>query len=287
MYAVWMIRSRQLSTRMRFWTSIVGYDPLDRSLSHRIYLIYVIIFFSLWWFAMLALIADWVVRLFSLFKGLSPVQVAIILIVFILLADVFLRSYRYARQSPFLFSGEDAVLICQTPVDRRLVALAWLYGDWLPAGLPYWAGAVTLSFACQQMATPTGMNWSDLPIYILAGLRTASIVLPLHLAFMTFTYIFGALRLRRDKDLIHLRQIPIVLGAGIILLAKFFPTTLLILLKPIFYFLEAGFGEASWVLSFVLVVILVVLNILILYLVSTRLNLSRASQESYLSWDLR
>lgn len=285
MNAVWLVRLRQLSSKMRFWTAIVGYDPQVRSISQRIYLIYVIIFFSLWWFAMLALIADWVARLFSLIKGSSPVQDAILLTVFILLVDVFLRSFRYAKRSPFVFSDEDAVLICQTPVDRSQVALAWLYGDWILAGLPYWAGLVTLSFACQQMAEPTGMKWSDLPIYIVAGLRAVSIILPLQLAFMTFTYMFGALRLQRDKDLIHLRLVPIVVGAGILLLAIFYPKSLQFLLRPIFFFLEAGFGEAYWVISFILVVILAALNILVLYLVSTKLNLSRASQESSLNWD--
>ena len=54
MNAVWLVRWRQLASRMRFWTAIVGYDPRDHSLSHSIYLIYVIIFFSLWGFAMLA-----------------------------------------------------------------------------------------------------------------------------------------------------------------------------------------------------------------------------------------
>jgi hypothetical protein len=287
MKAVWLVRSRQISSRMRFWTTFVGYDHQDQGLSQRIYLIYVIIFFSLWWFAMLALIADWVAGLFLLFNAGSPVQIAISLTVFFLLTDVFLRSFRYARKSPFIFSGEDASLTCLTPIDRSQVALVWLYGDWIPAGLAYWAGVLTLSFACQQMAAPSGMKLSELPIYILAGLRAVSIVLPIQLAFMTFTYMFGALRLRRDKDLAHLRLIPIIVGAGILLLAIFYPTTLFLVLRPIFYFLGAGFGEAHWVISFILVLILAGLNILALYLVSTKLNLSRASQESSKPWDLQ
>jgi hypothetical protein len=285
MNAVWLVRSRQLSSRMRFWTTIVGYDPRDHSLSHRIYLIYVVIFFSLWWFAVLALIADWVARIFLQFNGLSPVQIAISLIVYTLLIDAFLRCFRYARRSPFVFSGEDAVLICQTPVNRSQVALAWLIGDWLPSGLPYWAGVVTLSFACQQLAAPTGMSWSDLPIYILEGLRLVSIILPLHLALMTFTYMFGALRLRRDKDLLHLRLIPMAVGLGILMLFIFSPISIQLILKPIYYFLQTGFGEDYWVVGLFLVVLLALLNILLLYLASTKLNLSRAAQESTLSWD--
>jgi hypothetical protein len=265
---------------MRFWTAIVGYDPRDRSLSHRIYLIYVIIFFSLWGFVMLALLADQVAWILSLIKAYSPIQAVIIFTAIILLAEVLLRCYRYARRSPFIFSEEDATLICQTPVDRRQVALAWLFGDWIPAGLFYSAGAVTLSFTCQQMAAPAGIIWADLPLYLLTGLRAASIMLPLHLAFMTSTYVFGALRLQRDKELAYLRLIPTGIGACLLLLVKFFPASLNILLWPLLYPLEAGFGETMWMAGFVLAVFLAILSLLALYLVSFGLNLSRASQES-------
>ncbi|OGO60293.1 MAG: hypothetical protein A2032_02595 [Chloroflexi bacterium RBG_19FT_COMBO_49_13] len=287
MSAVWLVRLRQLANRMRFWTAIVGYDPRDSSLSHRIYLIYVIIFFSAWGFAMLALIADLGAVVLSLFRGFPPVQAAILLTTVLLLADGFLRGFRYARRSPFIFSDEDAALICQTPVDRRQVALAWLLGDWIPAGLPYWAGAVTLSFACQQLAATEGMIWAHLPIYLLTGIRAASIILPLHLAFMTATYVFGALRLRGDKELIYLRLIPAGIGACLLLLAVFFPTYLRILLWPILFPLEAGFGTTSWIAGFIQAVSLAALSLLSLYIVSPQLNLSRASQESYLNWEFQ
>jgi hypothetical protein len=275
-----MVRMRQLASRMRFWTAIVGYDPRDRSLSHHIYLVYVIIFFSLWGFAMLALIADLGAGILSLFRGVSPGQSAIFLTTVILLVDVLLRCYRYARRSPFIFSEEDAVLICQTPVDRRQVAIAWLLGDWVPTGPPYWAGVVTLSLACQQLATPDGIIWANLPLYLLTGLRAASIMLPLHLAFMTATYTFGGLRLRADKDLPYLRLIPVGVGLSLLLSARFFQPSLQVLLWPMIYPLKAGFGEASWLAGFALAVFLATLSLLALYLVSPQLNLSRASQES-------
>jgi hypothetical protein len=284
MNAVWFVRLRQLASRMRFWTAVVGYNPRDRSLSHSIYLVYVIIFFSLWGFAMLALIADLGARVLSLFKGVSPIQSAILLTTVILLADVLLRCYRYARRSPFIFSEEDAVLICQTPVDRKQVAIAWLFGDWIPAGLPYWAGIVTLSFACLQLGTPEGIIWAHLPLYLLTGLRAASIMLPLHLAFMTLTYVFGALRLRGEKDLMYLRLIQVWVGVSLLVLAGFYKPSLPILLWPMVYPLEAGFGAASWLAGFAMVVLLAAMSLLALYLVTTELNLSRASQESIFRW---
>ena len=280
MNAVWLVRKRQVGSRMRFWTAIVGYDPRDHSLSHNLYLLYVIVFFSLWGFAMLALIADWCAALLKLFTGFSPNQAAILLTILILLADVLWRSYRYARRTPFIFSEDDAVLICQTPVDRRQVAIAWLFGDWILAGLPYWAGVLTLSFACQQLAKPEGIIWVHLPIYILTGLRAASIMLPLHLAFMTSTYVFGTLRLRRDKNLTYLRLIPLSVGVCLLLLVRFFQPSFRFLLWPLIYPLEAGFGVTGWLAGFFVVVLLAALSLLALYIVSRELNLSRASQES-------
>ena len=58
MKPVWMVRSRQIAQKLSFWLMIIGYDPHDNSLSHRIYLIYASIFMSLWGFAMLALAAS-------------------------------------------------------------------------------------------------------------------------------------------------------------------------------------------------------------------------------------
>jgi hypothetical protein len=287
MNAVWLVRSRQVAGRMRFWTAIVGYDPRNRNLSHHIYLVYVVIFFSLWGFAMLALIADLGAGILTLFKGFSPIQAAILLIILILLTDLLLRSFRYTRRTPFIFSEEDAVLICQTPVDRKQVAIAWLFGDWIPAGLPYWAGAVILSFACQQLANPEGIIWANLPIYIFTGLRAATIILPLHLAMITTTYVFGALRLRRDKDLIYLRLIPVGIGVGMLFIARFFQQSYRILLWPVIYPLEAGFRESGWLAGFSIVVLMATLSLIALYMVTPELNLSRASQESRFRRELR
>ena len=280
MNVAWFVRLRQLASQMRFLTAIVGYDPRDHSINQSIYLIYIITFFSVWGFAMLTFIADLGAGVLSLFENFTPIQSAILLITVVLIADVLLRSYIYARRSPFNFTNEDFTLICQTPVDRRQVALAWLFGDWLPAGLPYLVGAVVLSFACQQLAAPDGMIWTHLPIYIFTGFRVAVIIFPLHLAFITLTYTFGALRLRREKDLTYLRWFPLGIGFCLFLLVVYLPQSLWVLLSPILYPLEAGFGLENWMLGFILVVSLAVLSLLSLYLVSSRLNLSRASQES-------
>lgn len=280
MNVVWFVRIRQLASQMRFLTAIVGYDPRDHSISQSIYLVYIIAFFSVWGFAMLTFIADLGAGVLSLFENFTPIHSAILILTVVLITDVLLRSYIYAKRSPFNFTNEDFALICQTPVDRRQVALAWLFGDWLPAGLPYLAGAVVLSFACQQLAAPEGMIWAHLPIYIFTGLRVVVIIFPLHLAFITLTYTYGALRLRKEKDLTYLRWFPIGIGFCLFLFAIYLPQSLWVFLSPILYPLEAGFGLENWMLGFILAVSLAVLSLLSLYLISSRLNLSRASQES-------
>jgi len=285
MKAVWLVRSRQLMRRMKFWIMIVGYDPGDRSVTQRIYLIYVVIFFGLWGFAVLALFADQLALLLSLLMLAAPVRSAIIFTSIILLTDALYQCYRYARRSPFVFSEDDAGLICLTPVDRRLVALAWLFGEWIPSGLPYWALAVTVSFSFLQLTLPAGLIAVNLPFYLLSAVRAASIMVPLHLALMTFTYIFGAIRLRGEKDLPYLRYIPIIVGAILLLLSKYNPLLLPTILWPVIYPLEAGFGFAQWAGGFTLVFLLVLASLLLLYLAAPGVNLSRAAQESQRRWE--
>lgn len=287
MQAIWLVRSRQLTRRMKFWIAIVGYDPTDRSISHQIYLIYVIIFFSIWGFAVLALLADQMAGILSLLVVGSPVQGAITLLAVIILADFILHFYRYARRSPFVFSDDDAVLICLTPVDRRQVALTWLFGDWIPAGLPYWTAAVTFSFCILQLTQGVGIIWSQFPFYILSGLRAVSIMLPLHLGLMAITYVVGALRLRRNQELPFLRLIPISVGAGLLLLVKYNPLLLSIIIWPVVFPLEAAFGMTFWMQGLALSVLIDLLSFLALYLVTPELNLSRASQESLLPSESR
>jgi hypothetical protein len=57
MKAVWMVRSRQLYTRFRFWLALFGYNPRDQSFSQKLYLVYAAAFYLLWTFAVLSLFA--------------------------------------------------------------------------------------------------------------------------------------------------------------------------------------------------------------------------------------
>jgi len=280
MNAIWLIRSRQLASRLRFWIAIVGYNPRDRSLGHSIYLFYVAIFFSLWGFAVLTLLANFGAGILSILKGAQPETTASMVITVILLGDFILRGYISAKRSPFVFTEDDAGLICQTPVDRRQVAIIWMVSDWLVLALPYAALVVVLCFANIQLIEPGNIQWSHLPGYLLSGLRVTSIVLPIHLAFTSLDNTLGVLRLQGDRDIPSLSLIPIGFAAIFIGLALVYPSGLKLSLLPLQFVIMSGIGEANWLIGFIVGVTFALFGLLMLYMSSPRLNLSRAAHES-------
>ncbi len=58
MQAVHWLRSRQEERELIYWLSIASYDVRDRSVNNRIYLLYLIVFFSIWIFMTLTLFAS-------------------------------------------------------------------------------------------------------------------------------------------------------------------------------------------------------------------------------------
>jgi len=283
MKPIWLVRSRQIASKMKFWIALVGYNPRETLWSQAIYLAYVIVFFSLWGFAVLALLADqgaWVLSLFSTEPALTSVR----LLTGVLLAVALWRGYRAAQTSPFVFSDDDAVLICQTPLDRKQVALAWMLGDWIINSAVYLALAVVLQFAVIQMREPGGIQWAHLPKYWLAGLRVVSVVLLIHLTLSFLTYAIGALRLWENADRPILRLIPVGFAALFLSLAVVNRSGLALLIWPVEYPLRAGFGDVSWLAGIGVALLLASGGLAVFYYSSSRLNLSRAAQESHSRW---
>jgi hypothetical protein len=278
--ATWWVRLRQIASGLRFWTAMVGYDPRDRSPSHRIYLIYLLIFFSLWGFSLLVLLAEAGVGLIVLIGPSAPSRTALWMTSTILLGGWMLACWRYVRCSPFIFSAEDSVLICQTPVDRRHVALAWMWGDWLPAVVPSLALVVVLRFASLQLVEQEPIRWSHLPAYWGAGFQAATVVVFLHLALTAGAYTLGALRLRGGRDMPVLRLIPPVFALLLIAIAVLDTGRLQAVLWPVFYPLAAAFGEINWMIGLTVAVSMAAAGVLALYLSSSTMSLSRAAQET-------
>jgi hypothetical protein len=192
MKPVWMVRSRQIAQRLSFWLTLIGYDPHDHSLSHRIYLIYASIFMSLWGFAMLSLAASCTATVLTALGTGSVNQIAAQISLLIFVLWFIFQLWQVSHRSPFIFSEEDAYLICQTPVNRNIVALSWFGGDWLSQALPFWALGVTFGFAMIDSRLGEKVVFGDIFLYAVSGLRALSLFFPLHLGLLALLWTLGA-----------------------------------------------------------------------------------------------
>lgn len=294
MKAAWFVRARQMESRFAFWLSFIGYNRRDRSLSHRIYLVYAIVFLSFWGFGVLALLAGTTAGLLKLFAPTSPAEVAARLATLILTAWGIYSIYQVSRRSPVVFSEDDSYLICATPVSRQAVALAWFPADWLESALPFWAGMVTLGFALAEFMPRSPGGLLDFPSYVWMGLRALLTLVPLHAGWLALFWALGVYRLRGDREPAWMRRyLPLAC-----LMAALFLVVLVVrsgagslagsgwlglpgwMVDSLLFYLRGAFGLTSWGAVMAAGVLLLAVGLLALWLVSDRLSLSRAAQES-------
>jgi hypothetical protein len=292
MNPVWLVRSRQMTTRFRFWLLLSGYDPNDHSISHKIYLVYASFFWSLWIFAVLALAAS---GLAGIFKSISPgheMDTAVLLEAFCLFAWALYSAYSAARRSPIVFSEDDAYLICLTPVDRRQVTLAWLVGDWPYTGIPFWVIGSILGFTLMEVRLNGHVSFNNIPDYIISALICLSILLPLQFGMMASIWAFGATRIQGEKDKKGLLWVPVISGMFIIVAWMVHygvigsPGWVYFLseigLNSFLLPVKASLGSASWLAGEIISFLWVVIGVTWLAYQSVKFNLSRAAQETSL-----
>lgn len=294
--AVWLVRSHQIASELRYWLTYIGYDRRDKSLSHKIYLGYATLFFIVWGFAMLSLLATFAGGLLKgLAAGLDTLGLATPLpyaaagtVSLVLLGWWLFGAFKAGRVSPLTFSEDDAALICQAPVSRPAVALFWLLGDWIKSGPFFWALAVTLTFALQDAALGAAVSVEYVPRYVLAGLRVLSVVLPVQWGLMALAWAWGVLRLERDRVRRFWWLGPV--GLGLVLLAVLTQSGGLlpglfnglggIVLKPLVFPMSAGYNLAEWAGGLAVGLAWAGLGSLALGLASRPMNLGRAAQET-------
>jgi hypothetical protein len=306
MKAVWMVRSRQLYTRFRFWLALFGYNPRDQSFSQKLYLVYAAAFYLLWTFAVLSLFAGGAAQFLAgmqsllgpetnALSGAPGINIApaaslvgwLGLVIWWLVA-----TYLASRRSPLNFSEEDAYLICQTPADRRAVAFAWLVGQWPASLLPIGAVAIVLGFSLVEGAKRGFLTTADIPLYLLSGLRSVSIIIPLQLGLLALAWTIGIIRLRRGREQGWVRvAAPAV---ALLLLAAFLASSsrgnslgeilnqapFAVAAAPLMYPLKAALGLVTLEAGAAVALVWAASGLLAMLLVAGRLNLSRAAQES-------
>ncbi|HEX7975246.1 MAG TPA: hypothetical protein VF498_12620, partial [Anaerolineales bacterium] len=288
--AVWMVRSRQIARKLAFWLAAIGYNSRDRSLGHRVYLVYALIFMSGWGFAVLSLFAGATADLLNRL-GFTPVnQAAAALSTLVLVAWALVLLWQVTHRSPLIFSEDDAYLICQTPAPGSAVALFWFLGDWFEPAAPFWAGAATLGFALVENQLNHKVTSLDFPLYIISGLRALVIFGLLQLGLMALLWALGGARLQRDRTLPWLPTLALAailaVGSGMLFaisrqgLAGLAGSFWLVFLTPVIYAAQAAFGAAPFSGGLLVALLLAGVGLLALAWAGSGLNLSRAAQET-------
>ncbi len=281
--AAWLVRSRQMATSFRFWLALTGYDPRDRSLSHRLYGVYAAVFFTVWGFAVLSLLSSAVTNLFTILDPSEPLRAATRSSLIIMLSWALLSMVSRLRRSPLRFTEEDAALICQTPLSRRAIVMAWFPQSWVQSGLPFWAGAVTFGFAVFEGGLGRSAALSDIPVYALAGLRAWAIILPLHLGLYALTWALGLYCLQpgvKPPRLVFLAPALAGVTAAIWGVGRFTPNISSAFLQAGELFARAGFGAAPFLGGLVEGLLVVALGAWLTWQTAPRASLSRAAWET-------
>jgi hypothetical protein len=287
---VWTLFSSRTFAQLAYWLSALGYNLRDRSRTNRLYFIYFCVFWLIWITAVFALFGAGLAGFVRDIPIASPPALAVLLGAISLAVWGWIQLWRASGRSPFVFSEEDAYLLCQTPVSRGKVGLAWFLQSWPGAALPFAAGAIVISFTLVELTLERGVDFPHLISYFSTSLRALAIVLPLQMALQAIAWGIGALRLRRSwrrgaELLVWLR--PAVLALGLALLTGILlPDLRAAIIMPLSFPLEAAFlgnlPATGWLGRAGLTVVYLGSGLLFLIQSSGRIHLGRAAQETRL-----
>ncbi len=289
MRAVHWLRLRQEKQELTYWLSYAAYDTHDRSLSNRLYLVYLFIFFSIWLFVVLIFFAGGGAFLLNLINPEDPSMAAVFLTAIPLSVWWVISLWQALKRSPVVFSEEDAALVCQMPLNPRMVVLRWLVMPWIKSCIPFCLLAITLGFSLAETDLVSGaMSAERFWRYSRQGLQSFAMIIPIHLTLYVLTWSVGVWHLNKDK---HLKPLALVLTAGtlvcllclMVLLAipgDVLPKPLQPLKEVLIFPLKAGFDQADLDLALLFTWALAAISLLVLISLSAAFSPSRSAQET-------
>ena len=290
-HPVWTLYTRRFGQRLGYWLSALGLNWRDQSTTNRLYMLYFFAFWAVWAVAVFALLGGWIAAILGLFPAGAPPQIALGLAEISLVGWALYSLWRASRRSPFVFTEEDAHLVCQTPVSRAGVALALFLLNWYEAAFPFAFGTIAICFAVVQ-TQPAGRGTVtpvQLAQYLTYSLRGLSLILPLHLGLQALAWTVGALRLRGRQDYPLLRWSAPAVGALLVVTPLALPSqaapVFRLLQQPWLWPLNAALGAAfvpdgAWGVAALLALVFAVASLGALLAATQRLSFSRAAQET-------
>ncbi|MCK9247288.1 MAG: putative ABC exporter domain-containing protein [Anaerolineaceae bacterium] len=288
--AVGFLRGRQEHSDLRYWLALVSYDPEEKTVSNKIYLVYLVIFFTIWLFLMLVYIAQAFLGLFRLTEPMPASTISSLLLIITFASFGLYLIIKSAWRSPLIFTEEHRYLLCQQPVPPRTIVFRWWQQPWLQNLLLFILICLMLGFALGEASFPSEEMSSHFFIYVWYGLRVALLAIPFHLTIFITSWSAGLFALEnRGKFLAYLPSLLLVLLAisalALFILPTFFGELPAILLTPfgiLSSLLLSFFGEGSFtfIQTFLLGLSLMGLSFLLLWLASKRFSPSKAAQET-------
>ncbi len=289
MRAIHWIRSRQESREISYWLSFVFFDAKDRSLNNRIYLVYLVAFFSIWWFMVLIWFAKAGAFLLTTFSPSQPMAFVVSLELAVLLIWFIVSFIQSLRRSPVSFSEEDAYLVCQMPLNPRKAVLRWLAMPWVKSLIPFLVFALILGFSLAETnLAPGERTGHSLLEYARVGLRALLVIVPIHLTLFTLNGSVGIWLMKHQRKMKALFLpvtsfliITLVFLSGII--ASFtgeLPMPLQTLSTVMTTSLQVGFSSGDMGMPLLLGWLAAAFLIFVLVTVSTNFSLSLAAQET-------
>ncbi len=285
MKAIHWLRSRQEEREFAYWLSLVSYEKSDHSFHNRIYLLYLILFFSVWVFVTLTFFASGGVILFEMLSPENPVQAALLVKMILLALWSLYSTWKAIRRCPVLFTEEDGLLISQTPLSRAGIILRWLWMPWLKSAVPFWIVVVTLGFSLAEVTIPGAMGANRIFEYMGFGICAWLGIIPVHLVLFGLHWLLGVVRLSTS---INSRRwlwfaVPILASFYGILIFSIGGSTIPSVGKIFDFILislsigyVAVFNWLVWMTSWIVAFLVLV----ILYRASKNFSLSRAIQET-------
>ncbi len=281
---VWTLFSRRTFSRLAYWLSALGYDLRDRSLGNRIYLVYFCLFWLAWIIAVVALLGGGISSAFGAIQVYSPpVNFVIVLVEYAFILWVLVVFWQVSRRSPFVFSQEDAYLLCQSPVSRRKTGLAWFVQGIMGSFILFAAAAVLLSFALVGWQTQGEITFFTVIEYLKAIACALIVIMPIQVGFQAGLWGLGALRLHQRREMRWMHLVFFVMVVFIV--ASFvFPALQPILVAPFRLAIEAAFmngiAASKLLVGLGISFLYMIIGLAFLFSQTKNINLSRAAQET-------
>jgi len=282
-----VLRFKQAKSKLRFWMSAVGYNPLDHSITNRLYLIYILIFFFIWGLMVIALLSSVVVQYLYVRNSLDFHMQAGSTILLIFLFWFVVTAYIYLSHSPMRFSEEDVVQISQTPLNRNVIVSVEFLFDWPFSLVPFLVIGAVLSASVLDANLPGAFDWVVAGKYFWSFIRVIVVLIPFHFSFYCLLWATGLARLQGKLRL----AIPILIGVsalGIFSLASSLAGTTIStnnwavvnFLWPVVFPVMAAFGGQDWLLGTALSLLYSVMSFFFLNKVGKTLSLTDVNHAS-------